>query len=235
MAGGTHLDEEAFRSIREAHPEVPTREPEPAADALPPMGWSTDHGHFQRLRTPGPAPHAAIISSWNGMPATSGTSPTRPLSAPPGHPRGHDETSAAWHGPLHLFGCSRGILDGRGAAGRASDTDAQVALSQSPSPRCPAAPGRASCTPPRALCGCPFGLVGAERRAAIYRVYVDPIARSPPWGTARAPMSPRVGEFDAAPRQRVSRRGERARPSRARTLGTKLLRRRRVAMSRVAT
>jgi hypothetical protein len=30
----------------------------------------------------------------------------------------------------------------------------------------------ASCIHRRALCGCPFGLVGAERGAAIHRVYV---------------------------------------------------------------
>ena len=94
--------------------------------------------------------------------------------SPSAFPTSPNEGRAARRGPTGpcstirvLERCARRL----GAARRRSVTDAQGGLSGCPYPPLPGSTRYASCTGQRALCGRTFGLVGAERGDAIYRVY----------------------------------------------------------------
>jgi hypothetical protein len=126
--------------------------------------------------------------------------------SPSAFPTSPNEGRAARRGPTGpcstirvLERCARRL----GAARRKSVTDAQGGLSGCPYPPLPGRTRYASCTGQRALCGCPFGLAGAKREAAIYRVYVagDEVASvmaAPLWWSCRSrgmesPASRRCG------------------------------------------
>jgi hypothetical protein len=88
-------------------------------------------GPGDRLLDRLPAAYAATRSSWNGMPATSVTSPTRPLSVP-------DVT----HEDRDTYSSARALCsDGQGTDARSSTTQGQLSALCSPITRSPAVPG----------------------------------------------------------------------------------------------
>jgi hypothetical protein len=117
----TPLDEVAARLITEAIQKSRRGEPQLAADALSSAGWWSEGRLDQRLRHPGAphhptsAAHAATRSRRNGMPATSVTSLTRPLSAPPVAHENHENLGGGAHGLRSSYSSARALCSTAGA------------------------------------------------------------------------------------------------------------------------
>jgi hypothetical protein len=145
----TPLDEVAARLITEAIQKSRRGEPQLAADALSSAGWWSEGRLDQRLRHPGAphhptsAAHAATRSRRNGMPATSVTSLTRPLSAPPVAHENHENLGGGAHGLRSSYSSARALCSTAGAllADRVPSMPSSGAP-LSPIPRSPAGRGR---------------------------------------------------------------------------------------------